>query len=620
MSLRDLEEIGIAFNPETLLQQQLLPPVQDATELHEQVRYLAELQQSQSGIWNRQRSRFCPHCLSNDPKWRLGWEVLYFDTCHKHGVWLIDQCSSCGEGLTWHRDNLLRCNCGSDLRQEKAGEAPIPSILLCEILEQILFRQEIRYQHGYPFNELTLAQVQTLIRYLGLYLDPEAGHKPLKIANSGTMAISWSMSSLAAEMLVFWPKKFHQALDALQNHEGEARISLKTVFSEAYQYLYKGGLRSSIYSPVREAFEQWVTNNWKGSLAKRNRRLAAAVLENAQWIPGKAAANRLGISMARLRYLIRSGQLDGQETISAKGRHFLMVRKDKLAQVEEDLAGEITMAKAMEILGLGKIRLQRMLKLLFPSARRVNDLPHLPWCISSTEVYQLAELGDELPRVHCVDEDEISLADVLRYWQWNAEEVVSVVEEVKAGTLILTKVLLGKAGISRWVFKRHELTEWRASLQTDRANWLTIPELAEVLGVKQQVAYWLTQNEYIRAHRFGSRMNHGSRVKKVDVDRFLRKHIFCTEIADRIGKSPRATTLMLKALSIYPIQGTSIEACRQRVYTRSEALDQFIAKHSVGDLTKWHDTVKRRQNAWDRIIYENGTPEPDPSHFRLEPR
>lgn len=618
MNLRDLEKIGIAFNPETLLQQQLLPLMQLYPELHEQVRYVAKLQQELPSIWNRQHARFCPFCLLETRHWQLGWEILHFDVCHKHGVWLVDQCSSCGAHLTWQREQLLRCDCGADLRQEKPEDAPAASLLLGEVMEQILLRQDVRYQRGYPFHGLSIAQLQMLIRYFGAYLDPSANQKPLKIANAGEMSVSWAISSLAAEILILWPEKYDQALSLLQNTGGEGRMSLKAVFKEAYQYLYKGGLRGGIYSPVREAFEQWVSHNWKGALAKRNRRLTNAVLENIQWIPGKAAADRLGISMARLRYLVRSGQLNGQETISIKGRHFLMVRQDQLAQVEEELAGEITLAKAMEILGLGKIRLRRILMLLFPSARRVNDQQHLPWCISSTEVYQLAELGEELPRIYCIDDDEISLADVLHYWQWNADEIVSLVEEVKTGMLALNRMLIGKAGISRWVFKRKDLIQWRAAMQTDRANWITIPELAEVLGVKQQVAYWLTQNDYIRAHKLGTSKHHGSRVRKIDVDRFLRLHIFGTEIADRIGHSPRKAMLMLKAVSIYPLRGTSIEACRQLVYTRSEALDQFIAKHSVGDLTKWHDTVKRREKAWERIIYENGTPVPNPSHFRLE--
>lgn len=620
MTLHDLEEIGIAFNPEALQQQQLLPNQQLYPELYEQIRYVSKLQQAQPGIWNRQHARFCPYCLSEEPRWRIGWEVFHFDVCHKHGVWLVDKCTSCGELQTWRRESLLRCNCGADLRQEIPEEAPSACLLLGEVLDQVLLRQPIRYQHGYPFEGLSIKQLQDLIRYLGVYMDAASCFKSLKLARGGEMEVSWAISSLAAEILVCWPEKYHQALDVLQDQEGTSKKSLKAVFKEAYQNLYQGSLRSKAYAPVREAFQYWAAHFWKGPLAKRNRRMTEMVLENASWIVGKFAANRLGISMARLRYLIKSGQLEGQETISDKGRRFLMVRKDQLARVEEELAGEITLGKAMEILGLGKVRMRRILKLLFPSARRVNDQQALPWCISSTEVYQLAELGEELPRVYYVEDDEISLADVLHYWQWNADEIVSLVEEVKAGAFVLSRTLIGKAGISRWIFKRKDLIQWRAAMQTDRVNWITIPELAEVLGVKQQVAYWLTQNEYIRSHKLGTSKHHGSRVRKVDVDRFLRQHIFGTEIADRIGHSPRKAMLMLKAESIYPLRGTSIEACRQLVYTRTDALDRFVAKHSVGDLTKWHESVKRRANAWERIIYENGTPIPDPSHFRLEPR
>lgn len=620
MSLRDLEQLGIAFTPEALRQQQLLPPDPLYPELHSHIRHVAQLEQHQPSIWNRRFARYCPYCLAEEARWRIGWELLYFDTCPKHGTWLVDHCSSCGEPLTWHRDSLLRCNCGADLRREIPEEAPAAAILLAETLEQMLLQQAVPQTHGYPFQGLTLEQIQRLIRYLGTYLNPVATLKPLKIMNAGLLEVSWPITSLAAEMLVFWPDKFHAALDALQTSSGDPQISLNIVFQEAYRYLYDGGLRDGVYHPVREAFEQWVTQRWKGGVARRNRRFTIEVLENIQWIPGKAAADRLGISMARLRYLIRSGQLEGQETISSKGRRFLMVRKDRLIQVEEQLAGEITMTKAMEVLGLGKVRMRRILKLLFPSARRVNDQPLLPWCISSSEVYQLAEFGEALPRVYSLDEDETSLADVLHYWQWNADEVVSLVEEVQAGKLAVCATLIGKTGITRWVFKRKDLQLWRARLPTDRANWVTIPELAEVLGVKQQVAYWLTQNDYIRSHKLGNQKHQGSRVRKADVDRFLRQYIFGTEIADLTGRSPRKVMNMLKHLAIYPLRGTSIEACRQLVYTRTDGLARFIERYQVGDPIKWRDTVQRRQKAWERIIQEDGTPVPPPSHFRLEPR
>jgi hypothetical protein len=619
MSLRDLAQLGIAFTPASLQQQRLLPAAELYPELHAHIRHLADLQQKQPGIWNQRYARYCPYCLAEEPRWRVGWEALYFDACPRHGVWLVDHCSSCGEFLTWQRDSLLRCNCGADLRQELPEEAPATTMLLAEALENMLLQQVTHTEHGYPFHGLTIEQAQRLIRYLGGYLDPAAISKPLKITHAGRLDVSWRITSLAAEMLIFWPEKFHMALDAQQVMNGGAKKSLNAVFKEAYQYLYQGGLREPAFYPVREAFQQWFAQSWEGGATRRNRRIPAELLQDMQWISGKAAANKLGISMARLRYLIRSGQLEGEETISGKRKRFLMVRKDQLPQLEERLAGEITMTKAMEILGLGKVRMRRILKLLFPSARRINDQPYLPWCITSTEVYQLAEFGEELPRVYCVADDEIALADVLQYWQWNADEVVSLVEEVQAGKLKLTATLIGKTGISRWVFNRRGLKQWRMALPTERVNWITIPELAALLGVKQQVAYWLTQNDFIQAQKIGTLKHHGSRVRKRDLDRFLRQYIFGTEIADLIGHSPRKAMNMLKAESIYPLRGTSIEACRQLVYSRSDALDRFIEHHRITDPVKWRDTVRKRRNAWERIIQEDGTPVPLPSQFGLEP-
>lgn len=87
--------------------------------------------------------------------------------------------------------------------------------------------------------------------------------------------------------------------------------SLAELFNQAYAYLYKG-LHEPAFAPARQAFESWLPESWKGGLAMRNRRLPIDLLKNVQWIPGKAAANKLGISMTHLRYLIHEGELEGQ--------------------------------------------------------------------------------------------------------------------------------------------------------------------------------------------------------------------------------------------------------------------------------------------------------------------
>ncbi|WP_083300863.1 TniQ family protein [Jeongeupia sp. USM3] len=620
LTQQDLKQMGLSFHPDALRQFQLLPDAALFPELHAHVARMASLQAASPQVWNQQQARYCPCCLADEPTWQAGWELLFFDVCPKHWVWLVDRCSSCGQSLSWHRDEILRCQCGADLRQERTERAPWHMGLLSAAMQQLLNGQAVEARpYSYPLAGMKLDQLLRLIRYVGAYLDPDAGPKPLKIRHAGGIEVSWPITSLAAEILFDWPRSFHLALGQLQGVHSEQKAGLNVVFQNAYAYLYQGGLREAVFSPVRDAFESWLTEHWKGGLARRNRRLAVELLSDVQWIPGKAAADRLGISMARLRHLIREGLLEGQESVSTKGRHFLMVRKDQLDVVENELAGEITLKKAIEIFGLNKARLQRILCLLFPSARRVNDQPYLPWCISSSEVYALAELGEDLPKLGQLDDHHITFAQVLKYWQWNADEVVSLVEAVKAGDTVIEGLWPQAKGIGRWVFHRQRLQAWHQTLESGRANWISVPELAKVLGVKQQVAYWLTQNEYIRAHKLGTNKDIGSRIRKVDVDRFLLTHIFGTEVADRVGRTSRKVMRMLADQNIYSLHGPSIEACRQLVYRRTPELDRFIERHGAGiDPTRWRESVRKRQNAWDQIVREQEQPFPE-GDFRLEP-
>lgn len=619
MTAHQLGELGISVDAGVLHRQQLMPNPALDPDLHGHVKRVGQLFQNTRRIWNQQHARFCPRCLAEDPTWQASWEILFFDVCPRHGLWLVDQCSSCGKPLGWGRDSLLRCSCGSDLRQEHPEEAPWFDALLAERLENRLLQKQDSIVLGtYPFADLNLEQLQRLIRYVGSYLDPARGPKPLKIRHAGSMDVSWPVTSLAAEILFDWPRAFYEALNQLQEAAPEGKTGLKGKFDQAYAYPYHA-LREPAFTTVREAFETWVSERWKGGAAKRNRRLSHDLLANMQWIPGKAAADKLGISMDHLRYLIRKGELEGQESVKASGRRFIMVRKDQLYAMAEKLVNEITMTKALEILGIGKVRLQRILKLLFPSSRRITDRVYMPWCIPRGEVMTLAELGMELPVLAAPEENQVTFAHVLKYWNWSADEVVSLVESVKQQTMYPEARLDGAAGITRWIFHREKLRAWHQQLDSGRANWVTIPEMAKILCIKQQVAYWLTQNSYIRAEKLGTIRDVGSRVKKLEVERFVREYIFATEIADRVGRSSRKVMRMLKELSIYPLRGdSSAEPCRQLVYRRIDALDRFIQKHGIELPGDYDQRKKKRENAWDRIIWSYETKPPDHSHFDLE--
>ena len=589
----ELKQLGVRYEHAWFSRQRLLPDQALDPDLHVHVNRMAGLWQNKVRIWNQSHARFCPLCLAEIPVWKAGWEILFHDVCPRHGVWLVDQCGSCRQPIRWSRDSLLRCPCGSDLREEPPVPAPDNSRRLSAILEARLLGRETE-ECLIPLVGLEIEQVQRLVRYLGGYMDPVSGPKPLKLRKAGWMQASWPVSSLAAEILAQWPHAFYESWTRMQGPASGEKAGLNTLFRRAYSYLYKG-LKEGAFLQVRQAFETWLGEHWKGGLCRRNRRLTTQLLARVQWIPGKVAADQLGIPVNRLRSLVKEGYVDGQESLSTTGRRFLVVRRDQLEQISAKLAGEMTMTAAMEALGIGKVRMRRLLRLLFPTARRLDNREKMPWCVPRTEVEKLIAIGADLPVVSIPEEHQVSLAHVFKYWTWTAEEIVSLVETVKDGSLSPVAVLDCARGISRWVFDAGPLRAWQTALTNGQAHWLTIPEAAVALGIKQQVAYWLTQNGYIpTSEKLSTTRRTGAHVRRDDIDRFKERYIFGRDIASTVGRSPRKTMRLLAAQGIYPIRGHSAELCRQLVYERTEEIQRFLVHLNGGASSEFNLALSAR--------------------------
>lgn len=576
MLLGELVHVGACYDHAWLVRHHLLPDERLDPDLHRHVMRMTGMFQRDGRIWNRRYARFCPLCLSEDPTWRASWELYFHDVCPHHGIWLVDQCSSCSQPLSWKRDALLRCECGSDLRQEVTHGAPARLLTLSALLETKLLGGPDNAES--PLLGLDVEQTQRLVRYMGGYMDPKANPKPLKLRNAGRMEVSWAISSRAAELLGDWPNRFHGTLGLLQDASTGQKTGLNGLFRQAYTYLYKG-LKENAFLPVRDAFEIWLAEDWKGGLARRNRRLPAELLRNVRWIAGSIAADTLGISMVRLRYLISEGRLEGQESISTKGRNFLLVRHDQLEQICADLSSEMTMSDAISLLGIGKVRMQRILRLLFPTARRIYEKVNLPWSVPRGEVEALLALGKDLPVVSIPDEHQVSLGHVLQFWTWTGEEIVTLVEAVKDGSLMPKAILGPDRGIRRWVFDVAQLRTLQQRLRTGQSNWVTVPEMARILGVKQQVAYWLTHYGFVHIERLeNDKERIGSRVHRDEIERFRQNYVFGRDIAAILGRSSRKVASMLAEQGVFPLRADGAEACRQLVYARSDEIQRFLAQ------------------------------------------
>lgn len=570
MSVQQLEAGGIRYGTVGFQRHRLLPDQKLYPDLFRHVDRMEALLKV-GRIWNTKFVRFCPHCLSEDLRWHAAWEILFHDVCPTHGKWLVDQCSSCGRPIKWGREHLLRCQCGSDLRQETASPAPENARRLSAVLEARLLGTEEPADLPEPLTRLDLEQSQRLIRYVGSYLDPAAGAKPLKLRNAGRMSVSWPVSSLAAEIIFQWPTSFRWALSSLQEVSGGVKAGLNGMFRQAYWYLYRG-LKDKAFAPVHQAFGEWVAEFWKGGVARRNRRLAAALLDRVVWIPGKVAADKLGISTKRLRSLAQEGLIEAQETVSATGRRFLVVRNDGLDQLGLHLASEMDLVSAMKALGLCKVRMQQLVRLLFPEARRLGGRPRAPWLIPRSEVEALQAIGSALPVLSIPEENQVSVAHALRYWSFSSDEVVELVSAVKSGKLPPAALLSSAHGIARWVFDANQLKSWQRGVKNPLRDWLTNEDIARRFGCRKTDAYWLVRNHFLEASPLRVRDRIGRRVHRTEIDRFLQRYIFSTEITERVGRPALKARLLLEAQGFFPLSGTGPRRCHKVFFERTEQL------------------------------------------------
>lgn len=579
LTVKDLTQLGISYRYDSLASAGMLPAVTVDPGLHASVQRISALWEQQRRVWNQQTARWCPLCLMEDRVWKASWELLFHDACPDHHVWLVDRCSSCGETVKWGREHLLRCECGSDLRTETTRGCPEQVARLSAILEARI--ADVPHETLPHLVGLNIEQLQRVIRFIGGYLDPAAGPKPLKIRRAGSLDVSWTVTTLAAETLFQWPQAFFLALDRLQAAAGDQKVGLREALGRAYLYLSRI-MRAQAFEPIREQFQIWVAEHWRGGVARRNRSLPPEILAAAVWVPAVVATTQLGISPNRLKYLIVEGVLDGEEKVSSTGRRFLTVRKDQLDNISQQLVGEMDIGTAMTVLGFGKVRMRKLLRLIFPAAHRVTRTANAQWSIPRNEVEALLAIGEGLPAFSIAEEDQVSMAHILRYWTWPPDKIVGLIEDVKAQKLSIHGLLDTAVGVGRWVLERKELKAWELKVGRELPHWMSVVEVASALRVHQQAAYWLVHEQLIHAESLPGTKGVCFRISRGEVERFLQSYRFCTDIAAELGVSPRKAKSILAGYGVHPVAGNGADYCRQLFYARTEALTNALIAYDFG--------------------------------------
>jgi len=513
--------------------------------------------------WVNRRARWCSNCLEASASSRIGWELLFADACAACGYWLLDVCSACGEAVTWQRDTLLHCPCGAALAGQPARSAPAALVRLSQTLEQLALWQT--HCELTPLRGLSVAQSQRLVRVLGAYGGIRHQRAPQKISGVDTLDVSWTITTVAAEVLGQWPAAFDRFLSRQGAKSPSQTGRMSGVFGGFYRALYKG-LKEPEFDWVRQSFEEFIAEHWVGALGRRNRRMPEAVLSRLAWMPGPEAARKIGVSGTRLQYLIDTSAVRALTRISAAGRTFVMVRREDIDSIGHEDFAPLTLAQASMQLGIKRQRLGRLLPLICPEATKVT-LQGTPWLIPRPWVDGWLSMMEQLPVCQDMPSCMVTLDHVLRYGPLGDGAVAQLLLDISTGVLTPHARSTAHQGVVGVIIDQREVA---SRVQAAGANRMSVVQASEHLGVKQEVAYALIRLGLLEADetRMGRRI-----VATLSADQLQRFHsncVFASELARACGRSPKAVVAALAAEGVIEIAGPNRGNCRQVVFARAD--------------------------------------------------
>jgi hypothetical protein len=357
-------------------------------------------------------------------------------------------------------------------------------------------------------------------------------------------------------------------------------------FGGFYRALYVA-LRDPAFDWARDTFEDYVADRWTGSIGRRNRRLPESILGRINWMPSLAAAKQLGVSVRRLAQLIAAGQIVAEQRTTQSGRRYQVVRRSDVSAVQVGSVAELTLAQAASALGLKRQRLARLLPVVCPAATKVADRG-AAWAIPRAWVQSWVSSVLDLP-IQTVDPlTHITLDQALRFWVASDADLARLLLDIKSGELRPTGRVVAHEGLPSLVFSRADAMRYAAKGDRAPRTWFTVQDAAEQLEIKQQVAYDLARIGLLSTHlrQLGRRQVHC--VEGRELEAFQKTYVFARDIANTVGRSPRAVVSAFECAGIQPVAGPKVNGCRQVVFARAaiEALGNHelfaLSNHSKG--------------------------------------
>ncbi|MCA3044451.1 MAG: hypothetical protein ING51_15700 [Rhodocyclaceae bacterium] len=507
--------------------------------------------------------RFCPRCVFGGSPGRPSHELLFAEACTKHHLFLRDECEQCGEVLFWEEVPESNCRCGAALHLQSERRAPEAVVFLALLLEARAVNSAIE---AGPWSTLAVDEIQSLVLVLGTYLANTPSKRPQKISDINRLSVTWSITSLAAEVIYNWPNSFHAALVGMRDraaglpHQG----SLQRIYSGLVKAIFSKH-KAPEFSFLRNEFERYVEQSWTGALARRNRRLSVYTILGADWVPIKKCRKVVQVSRRQLLNAIGNGAILSSTRTTARGRKITVVSKRSAKQALQEIGKVENLEEFSARVGINKAHAARVVPILLQElnlARAPGQVWEIPTALADN-------LLTRLEGCSCVGEiapELVAVSTVLKNHKLDDDSVAGLLAKLANENIRIVGISNRGKGIGKAVIRKNDL----ATLieKQEQARLLTIPDVATSLGIKQEVAYHLVNQDLLKT--FSGKSHPGGRlVARSAIREFGERYVFARDISRSQKTSSRKLALTLSQQGVEPVCAPWVDGCRQIVFARA---------------------------------------------------
>lgn len=527
---------------------------------------------------NLLRPRLCPLCLRETNIHLMVWDLAIVACCPAHGIKLQDHCPECGTSLTWPHAAFGKCaQCGFDYRDSCVRHVPEPALKLTEHILSIASKVEKRDPQFSIFDGSSLSSAIELVMFLGAHaLNRGLGSGCWMSARLSASAMVRLVNS-AAEILADWPQRFYMLLETIR--ASNAFLVDKTGIGHEFGAFYETlthCMTATDFDFIRNEMRFYIQHQWDGGfISRKNSRLSLTSKKHELFITRAAAARFLRVRPTTVSRQLEANKLRGL-TRQMGSRMLTLIEKPSLLRQAAIIEDTITFREARSILGVSERGFRSLLEcgILNPLEEKIPQ-PQYRWSFSKKQVTKfLRQIFTGIPKLEVKQMAHLVSFDVtLRTLTSLGHTLGDFVKIIISQRLMVRIRDCRQTGLKQCLFDNADVESYVAKNSLVGSDFLTLPQVALSLKLKEQVVYDLANQRILSTHLKQGRGRTFLTVHVNDLRRFTRLYVPGATLAEKLKTSPRSVMQGLAKRNITPVTGPTVDGGRQYFYRAEQVRD-----------------------------------------------